>query len=103
MADSNNPEGYVRALNLTVSLCLTYTLCIACVRIWIRKGVFGVDDLTVFLATLATLGHTGSSYAALANGLGKPWAHLKSETDMESLNRVSGRVFAFMIPLLTCA
>lgn len=92
MLDSSGQEGYVRALNLTVSLCLTYTLCIACVRIWIRKGVFGIDDLIVLVATVATLGHTGSSYTALADGLGKPWRHLQDETDMRSLNAVSGTV-----------
>ena len=89
MSASDDQEGYVSALNLTVSLCLTYTLCIAGVRVRIRKGVFGVDDLVVLFATIATLGHTGSSYAALADGLGKPWAHLESETDLKSLNAVS--------------
>lgn len=81
--------GHVDALNLTVSLCLCYTLCIALVRLWIRRGAFGVDDLVIVLATLVTLGHTGSSYAALANGLGKPWKTVQAEGSVAELNAVS--------------
>lgn len=47
--------GHIDTLNLTVSLCLCYTLCIALVRVWIRRGAFGADDLVVFFATLVTL------------------------------------------------
>ena len=83
--------GHVDALNLTVSLCLCYTLCIALVRLWIRRGAFGIDDLVVLFATLVTLGHTGSSYAALANGLGKPRGDIQDNGTAAELNAV--RIF----------
>lgn len=80
--------GHVDATNLTVSLCLCYTLLIALVRLWIRRGAFGVDDLVVLVATIVTLSHTGSSYAALADGLGKPWVDLEGGKDLAKLNAV---------------
>jgi hypothetical protein len=89
MSDSPSHHiGHVDALNLTVSLCLCYTLCIALVRLWIRRGAFGVDDLVVLAATLVTLGHTGSSYAGLAAGLGKPWTDIRESKDLAKLNTV---------------
>jgi hypothetical protein len=88
MSPAQHP-GYVDALTLAVSLCLTYTLCIACVRIWIRRGTFGYDDLIVLVATVTTLGHTGSSYVALANGLGLQWTSLQVNTNQDKLNAVS--------------
>jgi hypothetical protein len=88
-ASSARHPGYVDALTLAVSLCLTYTLCIACVRIWIRKGQFGYDDLIVFVATITTLGHTGSSYVGIANGLGRSWPDMQEEYHLEKLNAVS--------------
>ena len=91
MSDSPNQHhvGHVDAVNLTVSLCLCYTICIALVRLWIRRGAFGVDDLIVLVATVVTLSHTGSSYAALADGLGKPWIDIKASKDLAKLNAVS--------------
>lgn len=80
--------GHVDVVNLTVSLCLCYTLCIALVRLWIRRGAFGVDDLVVLFATLVTLGHTGSSYAALAKGLGKPWNDIADDPELNDLDAV---------------
>jgi hypothetical protein len=74
MSDPLNQHlGHVDVLNLTVSLCLCYTICIALVRLWIRRGAFGIDDVVVLVATAVTLSHTGTSYIALADGLGKPW------------------------------
>ena len=87
MSESPNQHqhvGHVDAVNLTVSLCLCYTICIALVRLWIRRGAFGVDDLVVLVATLVTLSHTGSSYAALADGLGKPWIDIKALKDLST-------------------
>jgi len=80
--------GHVDALNLTVSLCLCYTICIALVRLWIRRGAFGIDDLVVLVATVVTLSHTGTSYAALADGIGKPWIDIKANKDLAKLNAV---------------
>lgn len=93
MSDSLNQHiGYVDAATLAVSLCLTYTICIGCVRIWIRRGAYGFDDLVVLLATVITLGHTGSSYAALANGLGKPWSFLREAENLGQANAVGSSV-----------
>lgn len=89
LASPSHHTGHVDAVNLTVSLCLCYTLCIALVRLWIRRGAFGIDDLVVSVATLFTLGHTGSSYAALAEGLGKSWDALAESKDLPKLNAVS--------------
>lgn len=80
--------GHIDTLNLTVSLYLCYTLCIALVRLWIRRGAFGVDDLVVLFATLVTLGHTGTSYAAMAYGLGKPLAIIRRDESIAELNAV---------------
>jgi len=93
----NHHVGHVDALNLTVSLCLCYTICIALVRLWIRRGAFGVDDLVVLVATVVTLGHTGSSYAALADGMGKPWADIKADMDLAKLNAVCIDRFLFTV------
>lgn len=81
--------GYSDSVNLTISLCLTYTLCISGIRIWIRKGAFGADDLVIALATLVSLGHTAADYVALAHGLGTPWTHIVKDERLSILNDVS--------------
>ena len=81
--------GVVDGVNLTISLCLTYTLCISCVRAWIRKGAFGVDDIVVAAATVVSFVHTGADYAALANGLGSPWKSILESDNLKALNSVS--------------
>jgi hypothetical protein len=80
--------GHVDALNLTVSICLCYTLCIALTRFWIRRGVFGFDDVVVLAATLVTLGHIGTSYAALSYGLGKRSMEIGRSDKLPELNNV---------------
>lgn len=42
----------VDVLKITVSLCLTYTLCIAFLRVWIRRNIFGIDDYVALVATV---------------------------------------------------
>ena len=81
-------EGYQDAVNFTISFCLTFTVCIGAVRIWIRRGIYGWDDVVTAMATLVTLGHTGSSYAAVAKGLGKPWSRLVAQDSIVTLNDV---------------
>ncbi len=89
--------GYVDTLKLAVSLCLTYTICIAAIRIWIRRKAFGIDDGVVFLATTITIGHTGTSWAAIRDGLGKPWEDLSDDGTMSKLNAVSTLEISMMM------
>ncbi|KAK5127064.1 hypothetical protein LTR85_008423 [Meristemomyces frigidus] len=92
--------GLAATTNLTISLCLTYTLCIACVRIWIRKGAFGADDLVIAVATIFTLGHSAASYAALAQGLGIPWSTIEQDYSIPALNGASvAGVVTFIVAL----
>lgn len=58
---------------LTVSLALTYVICISCVRLWIRKGSYGSDDFVILVATFTGFVHTAMDFLALANGLGAPY------------------------------
>lgn len=104
MADTGSEHsGNTQGLNLAISLCLTYTLCIVLVRLWIRKGAFGTcfgfglalantagyDDLVVLVTTIFSLGHTAADYVALSDGLGKPWQELIAEGHLSALNNVS--------------
>ena len=80
---------YQDALSLTVSLCLVYILCVAGVRVWIRKGSFGIDDVVIGVATIVTLCHYATSYVGLAQGLGTPWSSIKDAGRVAVLNEVS--------------
>ncbi len=81
--------GFSDAVNVTISICLTYTLLLACMRIWIRKGAYGVDDIVIAIATLVSFGHTAADYADLSSGLGMPWAQLVDNKNLISLDTVS--------------
>ena len=81
-------EGYSKGVNLTISLCLTYILCMTGIRIWIRKGALGVDDWVIGAATLVALGHTAADYGAFANGLGLPWRQILDTRNLVALNDV---------------
>ncbi|KYG42468.1 hypothetical protein M433DRAFT_7122 [Acidomyces richmondensis BFW] len=93
-------QGYEDALNLTISLCLTFSLCIACVRIWIRKGAFGIDDFVIAVATAITLGNAAASYVSLADGMGLPWFKLQRSDSLSSLEMATiAGVISFIIAL----
>ena len=62
MSDSETPPSgpmhdiarrRIDVLKITVSLCLTYTLCIAFLRVWIRRNLYGVDDYAFLGATVS--------------------------------------------------
>lgn len=64
MSDSSTPAstegvaqhvGNVDGLSMTLSLCLCYTLCFACLRVYIRWRAYGPDDLVVLLSTVRCL------------------------------------------------
>ena len=76
-------------MNLTTSLALTYVICISLVRLWIRKGSYGSDDVVIAIATVVSFAHTATDYLALANGLGNPWERLEGSADLSKLNTVS--------------
>lgn len=65
-------SGNVAGLRLTMGICLCYTLCVACLRGYIRWPVLGRDDTVVLVATLVFLAFVGVSYALAAAGLGRP-------------------------------
>lgn len=88
-------EGYSDSLNLVVSLCLVYTLCIACVRVWIRRGAYGSDDIVIAIGTVITLCNSGASYAALAEGLGAKWATIRTSNSLAALSGVCMDFAAF--------
>ncbi|EMC93284.1 hypothetical protein BAUCODRAFT_150636 [Baudoinia panamericana UAMH 10762] len=92
--------GYQKALNLTISLCLIYTVCIALVRIVIRKGSFGSDDFVIAAATVLTLCNAAASYVALSKGLGLPWRTILNEGTISSLSEASiAGLVTFMMAL----
>jgi hypothetical protein len=45
--------GYVHGLQLALALCLCYTLCIVCLRSYIRWRAFGRDDAVVVVSTVS--------------------------------------------------
>lgn len=75
---------------LVISLTLTYTVCFAGVRVWIRRNAFGIDDFILAIAIVVSLGHTAADYAALHYGIGTPLDNVKDNGDMSELNEVYG-------------
>lgn len=85
-------NAYGDVVAFTISLCLCFTVCIALLRVWIRRNAYGSDDIVIGVATLVSLGHTGSSYAALSAGLGGKWSTISSEgSNLAQLNQVCGQ------------
>ncbi|KAK4506975.1 hypothetical protein PRZ48_000709 [Zasmidium cellare] len=82
-------EGYENWLLFVISLSLVFTICIALLRLWIRKSAYGVDDVVIGAATLVSLGHTGADYAAMSYGLGKTWRSILEQGDLARLNEAS--------------
>lgn len=80
--------GFEDTLNFANTLCIAYTLCSAILRGWIRRGIYGIDDIVIAVATVATLGHFAANYVALDNGAGKPWHYIEATHDVASFNRV---------------
>lgn len=80
--------GYEDTLNFVNSLCLTYVLCSAVLRAWIRRGIYGIDDIIVAVATVVSLAHAGSVYAALKHGAGQPWRHIHALGEEDAFGKV---------------
>jgi hypothetical protein len=80
--------GFEDTLNFTNTLCVAYTLCSAILRAWIRRGIYGIDDVVIAVATCSTLGFFAANYVDLENGAGKPWHYIEASHDVASFNRV---------------
>lgn len=80
--------GFEDTLNFTNTLCIAYTLCSAILRSWIRRGIYGIDDLIIAAATFSTLGFFAANYVALEHSAGKPWHYIEAAHDVASFNRV---------------
>ena len=94
MAEPRNHRlGYEDSLNLTTSICLTYTLCVAILRGWVRRSIYGVDDIVIGVATIIVIGHFASDYLALNYGAGKPWHNIVEQDQIAGLNGVSHGVW----------
>lgn len=81
-------EGHENSLLFVISLSLVFTICVALLRLWIRKSAYGVDDVVIGVATLLSLGHTAADYAAMSYGLGKSWPSIRKQGDLTQLNEV---------------
>jgi hypothetical protein len=87
-------EGFENSLNFTVSLCLIFTVSVAAIRFWIRRGLYGIDDFIIAVGTILSLARTGTSYAALQFGLGQPVGTFPTGEALVRLNDVSPRLNA---------
>ncbi|KAL8708852.1 MAG: hypothetical protein Q9220_006308 [cf. Caloplaca sp. 1 TL-2023] len=89
--DAGPPHDIVRrrvdALKVVVSLCLCYTLCIAFVRVWIRRNIYGPDDWTALAATVIALGQFAAEYVAIGNGFGGTIDVLRKSPELLALNK----------------
>lgn len=79
--------GYGDALKLTTSLCLCYTILVAGLRTWVRRSIYGVDDIVITVATVISLGLFAAIYAALPYGAGDPWDKIPKK-NIDPLNQV---------------
>jgi hypothetical protein len=85
-------EGFKNSLNFTISLCLIFTVSVAAVRFWIRRGQYGIDDFIIAIGTILSLARSGTSYAALQFGLGQPAETFPKGEALGRLNDVSSRL-----------
>jgi hypothetical protein len=58
------------------------------VRGWIRRDIYGIDDVVVAAATITTLGFFAANYVALDYGAGKPWDYIDAGEDVVPFNQV---------------
>lgn len=80
--------GFEDTFNFTNSLCVAYTLCSAILRGWIRRNIYGIDDVVIAAATVTTLGFFAANYVALEHGAGKPWSYIEDGHDVASFDQV---------------
>ncbi|KAG9196088.1 hypothetical protein G6011_01209 [Alternaria panax] len=74
-ANTRRP-GHAASLKFTIGLCICYTLCVACLRGFIRRGAYSIDDFFVLLSGILALGFFGIVFASISAGLGRPMTEL---------------------------
>ncbi len=99
----NQQAGFEKSLDLLTSLCLTYVLCSAVLRSWVRRNLYGIDDTVIAVAIAVCIGHFATNYIALAHGAGKPWHHNQEESNLQLLNSVRGRIRYLLLPQADCS
>lgn len=87
----NHRVGFEDTLNLSTSLCLSYVLCTALLRAWVRRSTYGVDDAIAVAAILTCVALLATSYACLSHGAGKPWTYILAGEGLTSLNQVGSQ------------
>lgn len=79
----------VEALKVAVSLCLCYTLCIAFLRVYIRRNLYILDDWIALGATVVSIGQYAAVYVAIGQGLGRPLDFLRKSPHLLALNKAN--------------
>ncbi|XPS76431.1 hypothetical protein M3J07_008480 [Ascochyta lentis] len=85
--DSKLVDVRSKGLQLALSICLCYTLCVLSLRLYVRWKAFGNDDFAILLSTILALVFFGCNYASNAAGLGLPMSTFSSQQEViEKLN-----------------
>ena len=70
-------------------------------RGWIRRGIYGFDDVLIAIGTLVTTCHFVANYIALEHGAGKPWDYMEHAGNVTAYNQV--RVYLALISKIVWA
>ena len=76
----------ISALEVVVTLCLTYTLCIFFLRLWMRRRLYGVDDLIALVATVSSFYIPGRALPAHVRDLALCFCVLRLTTFSQVLS-----------------
>ncbi|KAL8939076.1 MAG: hypothetical protein Q9216_003554 [Gyalolechia sp. 2 TL-2023] len=79
----------VEALKVAISLCLCYTLCIAFLRVYIRRKFYSWDDWIALAATVLSLGQYAAEYVAIGNGFGRPIDVILNGANLLAINKAN--------------
>ena len=114
MSSATDPaRRRINALEVVISLCFTYALCIFGMRLWMRRNLYGLDDLIALIATVSSaqddrpvfppdrsnlwltatfqvlaVAQYATQYLALAVGLGRSSQYLETDSKLSTLNNV---------------
>ncbi|MCJ1231161.1 hypothetical protein MMC12_007837 [Toensbergia leucococca] len=126
MSSATDPaRRRINALEVVISLCFTYALCIFGMRLWMRRNLYGLDDLIALIATVSSaqddrpvfppdrsnlwltatfqvlaVAQYATQYLALAVGLGRSSQYLETDSKLSTLNNASfAGVILFLLTL----